>query len=482
MTTRSGNRRRTSTPTATRRAGVYLRISEDRTGREAGVNRQEPDCRALAARLGWEVVDRYVDNDISAYSGKRRPGYERLKADLLAGRIDAIIVWHPDRLYRRSRDLLDLIDLLGETKPEVATVQAGTVDLSTPNGRLVAKIGADVAEHESEHKAERVKAWHRQRAEAGQPNGGMRPFGYCPDRVTVDEAEADLIREGARRVLAGEGRFRIVTDWNARGFRTVGGSAWSPVRFRDMLIGPRLAGLRQHNGRLYPAAWPAILDSDTWKAVQAALKSQRATPGRRATYVLSGILRCGLCGNGLTGNRSTRNGVVHRYYRCNGKQSNDHGCGKIARNAERIEEHVVEDVLAALSGPGFLAAIQARSAALSNGDDTVAAITTLEGRLERLKSEYATEGLWTKGEFVKLKAELEEKLSAAYGRLQTAAAGNALPPAVAGGDLRGWWPTATVEQQRQVIGLVVDRALIHPVGKGGANGYRADATEIIWKA
>lgn len=479
MTTRR-TRRQTADRTSTkRRAGIYLRISEDRTGREAGVTRQEPDCRKLAERLGWEVVDKYVDNDISAYSGKRRPGYERLKADLLAGRIDAIIVWHPDRLYRRSRDLLDLIDLLGETKPEVATVQAGTVDLSTPNGRLVAKIGADVAEHESEHKAERVKAWHRQRAEAGLHNGGMRPFGYCADRVTIDQAEAELIREGVRRILAGEARFRIVSDWNARGHRTVGGSEWSPVRFRDTLTGPRIAGYRQHNGQLHPAAWPAIIQPEVWEEVKAAFKSQKAKPGRPASYPLSGILRCALCGNGLTGNRSTRDGVVHRYYRCNGKQSNDRGCGKIARNADRVEEHVIGEVLAALSGARLAKAIRARRKAVKGGDDTVAVIATLERRLDRLKTEYSVEGMWSKAEFVKLKAELEQKLADAYGRLGDS---TSAPTDLPAGNLADWWPTATVDQHRRIIGLVVDRVLVHPVGKGGTNAYNPDATEIIWKA
>lgn len=482
MTTRRTRRQATDRSTA-RRCGIYLRISEDRTGREAGVGRQEPDCRALAERLGWEVAGVYTDNDVSAFNGKRRPGYERLKADLLAGKIDAIVVWHPDRLYRRSRDLLDLIDLLGETKPEVATVQAGTVDLSTPNGRLVAKIGADVAEHESEHKAERVKAWHRQRAEAGLHNGGMRPFGYCADRVTIDKAEAELIREGVRRILAGEGRFRIVSDWNARGYRTVGGSEWSPVRFRDTLTGPRIAGYRQHNGRLHPAKWPAIIEPEVWEQVKAAFKSQKAKPGRPASYPLSGILRCALCGNGLTGNRSTRNGVVHRYYRCNGKQSNDHGCGKIARNAARLEDHVIGEVLAALSGPGLAKALRARRKAVKGGDDTVAVIATLEGRLERLKTEYAVGGpngeqMWTKADFVKLKAELEQKLAAAYARLGDS---TAEPIDLPAGNLAGWWPTATIPERRQVIGFVVDRVLVHPVGKGGSNLYNADATEIIWK-
>lgn len=462
--------------TKTRRAGLYFRISQDRTGLEAGVKRQEKDCRELAARLGWEVAGVYVDNDVSAYKAKRRPEYERLKADLEAGRIDAVVAWHPDRLYRRIRDLMDVVDVVDAAGAEVATVQAGAVDLATPNGRLVAKIGAAVAEHESEHKAERTKAWHRQRAEAGLHNGGRRPFGYCPDRVTIDETEAEVIREGARRILAGEQRVTIVKEWNARGVPTVTGAKWSATMLRQVLAGPRIAGLRQHNGRTYPAAWPAILSADEWEAVKAAFQTERARPGRPASYLLSGFLRCGLCGTKMTGNKTVRKVPV---YRCPGPNSSAAGCGKLGRNAARVEDHVVADVLDVLAGAGLRKALAARSKAVARPDDTVKVISTLEGRLERLKSEYSVEAMWTKAEFVKLKGELEEKLAAAYRRLGAVSDG-----AVAGrlpSDLRGWWPTATVEQRRQVVGLVVDHVVIHPVGKGD-NRYRAEATEIIWKA
>ena len=62
-------------------AGVYARISSDVEGTGQGVDRQVRDCRELATRLGWVVGEEYVDNDISAYSGKRRPAYERLMED-----------------------------------------------------------------------------------------------------------------------------------------------------------------------------------------------------------------------------------------------------------------------------------------------------------------------------------------------------------------------------------------------------------------
>ncbi len=68
-----------------RSAAIYARISADVEGTGLGVTRQLEDCRKLAADRGWAVGDEYVDNDVSAFSGKRRRDYERMLADLASG-------------------------------------------------------------------------------------------------------------------------------------------------------------------------------------------------------------------------------------------------------------------------------------------------------------------------------------------------------------------------------------------------------------
>src|SRR4051794_28818806 len=91
--------------TSPRSAAIYARISSDTEGKAAGVLRQVADCRKLAGSLGWPVGGEYVDNDVSAYSGKRRPDYERMLADLADGTVDAVLVYHLDRLTRRPIEL-----------------------------------------------------------------------------------------------------------------------------------------------------------------------------------------------------------------------------------------------------------------------------------------------------------------------------------------------------------------------------------------
>ncbi|MEO6988327.1 MAG: recombinase family protein, partial [Aquihabitans sp.] len=77
------------------KAAIYARISSD-DGTALGVARQVEDCERLAVELGWEVAEVYVDNDVSAYSGKKRPAFERMVADLRDGYRDGVLVYHLD--------------------------------------------------------------------------------------------------------------------------------------------------------------------------------------------------------------------------------------------------------------------------------------------------------------------------------------------------------------------------------------------------
>ncbi|HTY31206.1 recombinase family protein, partial [Mycobacterium sp.] len=142
---------------------IYTRISNDPTGQRAGVTRQLEDCRALADRLGWDVIEPpFDDNDLSAFNGTR-PGFERLLDAVKHGQIDAIICWHPDRLYRRMADLQRLVEIT-DRGVEIRTVNGGDLDLSNATGKMLARIVGSVSEMESEHKAERQRRANVQRA------------------------------------------------------------------------------------------------------------------------------------------------------------------------------------------------------------------------------------------------------------------------------------------------------------------------------
>ena len=88
------------------RAACYCRISSDPKDKREGVDRQREDTAALCELKGWKVADVYVDNDRSASNGKGRPEWERLLADIEAGKIDAVAAWDQDRVNRMMEDFI----------------------------------------------------------------------------------------------------------------------------------------------------------------------------------------------------------------------------------------------------------------------------------------------------------------------------------------------------------------------------------------
>ena len=143
---------------------IYARISLDKAGEAAGVTRQIDGCCHLAELEGWSIDEVLIDNDLSPYSGACRPEYERV-LDLVRRReIDVIVAYHPDRLFRRLADLVELTKVVATAGVEIRTVAAGHVDLNTASGRFTAQVLGATAEHESSRISERVSAKHLQSA------------------------------------------------------------------------------------------------------------------------------------------------------------------------------------------------------------------------------------------------------------------------------------------------------------------------------
>src|SRR5262245_3273334 len=115
-------------------AALYTRLSHDPGCDRLGVQRQERECRELAERAGWSVR-LYEDDDLSAYRPGRRPAFRRMLADLDSGAVRAIVVAHPDRLYRHPKDLELLVEVCERRRVPVQTVYAGGIDLATSSGR-----------------------------------------------------------------------------------------------------------------------------------------------------------------------------------------------------------------------------------------------------------------------------------------------------------------------------------------------------------
>jgi site-specific DNA recombinase len=450
-----------------RRAAIYCRISRDREGAGLGVERQETDCRELAERLGWEVVAVHADNDLSAYSGKPRPGYQQLLADLRAGTADAVICWHTDRLHRHPSELEEYIAIC-ERPPGIPTqtVKAGELDLITPSGQMVARQLGAVARYEVAHLIERQTAARRQAATAGRWAGNKRPFGYQADGVTVDQPEAEALRWVAAQVLAGTSLRAIARELNGRGVRTSAGGTWDPRTLGRVLRRPRNAGLSVYRGQVVgPAVWPAIVDEDTWRGVCTVLAdpARRANPGRPPRWLLVNLAHCGVCGELVISKARARPNMV--VYTCKAS-------AHLSRNAANVDAFVEAVIVERLGRPDARELLapdrQGDTSPLHARDAALAARLAELGRL-------AGEGAIDPPQLVEATAVIRRQREEITTQLAASSRGSVLAGVADAPDPARVWQGLDLSRRRAIIDTLATVTIL-PARRGRRPGWQAGQT------
>lgn len=479
--------------TSPKRAAVYCRISDDRRGTELGVERQATDGLALVERRGFTLVpdgeaDAFIDNDISAFSGKSRPAFERMMAGVRAGEVDVIVAWHPDRLHRRPLELEALITLIETTKTGVETVLTGDYNLNTANGRQMARIGVAIANGESDHKSERIRRAVLQRAEQGKVHGALRTYGMQGTRQAdgthtweVIPEEAAVIREAAERVLAGDTLLGIVLDLNARGVPTMRNKSWTRNTLRGILVSARVAGWREHtvgrtNGNVVglwgggefvaEAEWPAILTRAQVEALRRKLTGIRPRGASRVSYLLSnGLVRC-QCGAPM---RGRPNSAGSRDYSCASPTSNGVGCGKVSIRSAQVDEYVLALVRERIQDGAWFERLAQAEDDSDGPARSFALVTELEGELSGLADDYG-QGRITRAEWMAARGPLTTRLDRARRELTRHDDGDSL--AVLAGGIARWdaeWSKAegNVDRRRAMLRAVLASVTIGPGSRGG---------------
>ncbi|MEV7162981.1 recombinase family protein [Streptomyces microflavus] len=488
-------------------AGIYLRISDDKEGRELGVARQEEDDRRLADRLGVNVVEVYKDNDISASTRtkKKRPDYRRMLRDAEMGRIKVIIAYTSARITRRPRENEDLIDLGEQHGVVFQYVASPAFDLNTANGRMIARILAASDAGTAETTAELITRKKLERAQAGGFHGGGRPYGYEKDGKTPRLCEVKVVMEAVRRIGAGESQASVIRSFNDRGTKTADGGLWSVGNFKRTITklryvifddnDPERRGTREHSSGTYRAEWEGFVTRAAHALMMAQLKTgsqpwaHGLSNGRR--YLLSGSARCGgsmasgePCTAAMYGQaRKRENGTSQRRYRCKGRDNfaREVGCGKVFRDAAALDEFVTEAVLRRFDSPD-IARVLAPQEDAAKVDELVRELAGFNQRRQQLAAEHALKPYEDyeimRATIMSAIGETEKKLS----KLHVGSAKTLLPTEQ---PLRAAWETATLPWKRDIINLVVERIIVHPGSPGSRtwNGYRFNPAdiEIIWR-
>jgi site-specific DNA recombinase len=460
--------------------GVYCRLSVlklSERATEAALERQEADCRAVAERHGWNVARVYPDEGMSAYRGRKRPGFEEALADLESGRIQVLICWKLDRLVRRLKDWVRVEEAVEKSGGRLVSVNDGEPD------QLTLRILASMAEQESRNTSIRVRAQRDQAARAGRPqSGGRRTFGFTRDRSAVIEAEAEAIRGAADLILRGRS-VREATQWiNRTGVRTPTGREWQQVTLRGTLLNAALVKQRTYKGEVVAeGTWaaPPILDRGTWDRLCAILQdpSRLNRPGRPHRWLLSGLATCSICGRVLIAHYRPKSRGGAREYFCM-PQPGKPNCGKTSVIAGPLEALVAEQVLQELSDGRLERALAAHGGK----------VTELTEQREAVRARLRTVRRWWNAgeiedaEYREHRDELKTNLDDVQERLSRELAKSSLSELpTAEEELRSWWHTkATLDQQRQVLRNVLSSVMVGPGSKRGGPKFQSERIAPPW--
>lgn len=453
-------------------AVIYARVSDDREGRSRSTGQQVKDGKAWCEREGIPVIDTIIDDDIGAsrYSRKKRDGYDRVLELLEAPskRRRILVSWESSRAQRDLEVYVKLRKIC-EKSGSLWCYDGRIYDMTDPSDRRRTANDAVEDEYEVERTRRRVMRDLRANAQAGRPHGKLA-YGYrivrdertgwainrVPDEDVIDSegnlvrvGTAPIVREIAKRLLAGDSVYSIAVDLNRRGIpsprpiqkgpKKGQPGRWIPQTITLMMKSPTYAGLRVANGVVIrEGTWKPILTLEEHEQLVALLgdPTRKTHRGSDPVWLLSFIATCGVCGSHVT--RLHPRGVD--VYVCAAKFC-------VARSIWQVDRLVEQAVIERLEAPDI-------GELLSKNDgqaaDAFKEVRELQKRLDRFVDR-AADGEISDESLGRIEARLKPQIEAAKRRANAPIRSPLVRELVEKGNARERWPTFTVQQKREVI-------------------------------
>jgi site-specific DNA recombinase len=379
----------------------YLRTSTEDQG--GGLATQRAECARYCEQHGLAAPVFYADEISGTIPFEQREAGGRLLEDVRAGKVRLVVTYKRDRLARETVLVLLARDMLQQAGAEIAYAAESSGD--GEDGRLMDALHAALAERVRRDIVARTSAGLRRKTREGGWSGGRAPFGYSIEakHLVVDDepiAGTDLTpAEVVRRVFAwvaeGVSSRMVAERLGGLGIPAPDGGrggAWVDSTVRRLVKNPLYRGTRRWGRRtrvkgceLAEGVCPAIVTVGVWEAAQAGLARNftYAKRNRRREYLLSGLVRCELCGSRYCG--TTSSGL--RVYVCGGRRHK--GCQARQVRADELEAAIWSDCEDFIRAPGAVLEELARKQAEGRPGTAFAArrARALKAQLARKRSE-----------------------------------------------------------------------------------------------
>ena len=337
-------------------AVIYARYSSTNQ-RDVSIEQQVNACMKYAQGQNLQVINVYDDHAMTG-TNDNRPQFQQMIRDSATHAFQYVIVYALDRFSRDRYDSAVHKHTLKENGVKVLSAMEHITD--DPTGVLMESILEGFAEYYSKELAQKIRRGMMSNAEKCMVIGPL-PLGYRrgeDGKYEIIPEEAKIVQEIYERVAKGEAFVTIFEDLNKRGVRTKKGHEWNKSSFDKLLHCEKYIGVYECSTVRVEGGIPIIIDKDLYKRVQDRCQTKpnaRGNPQKRRrvnhSYLLTGKLYCGDCGNPMVGVSGTaRNGTPKYYYACQGHRKKL-GCDHMPVTQDWVEKLVVTQIKALITEP-----------------------------------------------------------------------------------------------------------------------------------
>ena len=395
---------------------LYCRVSTLEQAKEGhSIQEQEERLRKYAESQGWEDIEVYTDPGFSGAS-LDRPAMKRLISDVKNGKIGKVVVYKMDRLSRRQKDTLYLIeDVFSPNGCDFESLSE-RFDTGTPFGNAMIGILAVFAQLERETIKERMSLGREGRAREGLWKGGSTdPVGYdyIDGQLIINEEEAMQIREVFNLYLQGYGFGRIVKILGSKGYAHKFGE-WSQTRVKAVLTNPLYVGKMTFNGEIFDGQHEPIVSDEVFEKAQKIFESKTYKRNKPDTKsLLGGFIFCKQCGARYFRWKDQRN--VYRYSCYTRKNTirsmkTANSCDNIHWRADVLEGIVLDQIRELSLDPNKIKEASSDPHHEKKVESLEKMLKDIEKQRERLLDLYTT-GMFSKEELSERVESLNEKSS-----------------------------------------------------------------------